>query len=78
MSRFAADPRWLIYLPPTMAPTETSEHPNLLEHPSEAFDYYDKLGARQVICQEKHMGSRAVVVVCRSAEAARRRFGVGR
>jgi protein phosphatase len=28
------------------------------------------------MCQEKHMGSRAVVVVCRDEEAARRRFGV--
>ena len=25
MSRFAVDPRWLIYLPPTMSPTATSE-----------------------------------------------------
>ena len=24
MSRFATDPRWLVYLPPTMAPTATS------------------------------------------------------
>jgi hypothetical protein len=24
MSRFAVDPRWLVYLPPTMSPTETS------------------------------------------------------
>ena len=25
MSRFAADPKWLIYLPPTMSPTETTD-----------------------------------------------------
>src|SRR5690242_12834717 len=25
MSRFAANPKWLIYLPPTMAPSETSK-----------------------------------------------------
>ena len=37
MSRFAADPRWLIYLPPTMAPTATSQRPDLLEHPENAF-----------------------------------------
>ena len=24
LTRFAADPRWLMYLPPTMSPTETS------------------------------------------------------
>ena len=37
MSRFATDPRWLVYLPPTMAPTATSSRPDLLEHPEEAF-----------------------------------------
>src|SRR5262249_17278823 len=30
----------------------------------------------QVICEEKHMGSRAVVIVCQDGEAARERFGV--
>jgi protein phosphatase len=29
-----------------------------------------------VLCERKHMGSRAVVLVCRSAEAAKARFGV--
>jgi protein phosphatase len=76
MSRFAADPRWLIYLPPTMAPCETSRAPGLLEHPAEAFAYYRHEGVPRVVCEEKHMGSRAVVIVCRDEEAARRRFGV--
>ncbi len=31
MSRFAADPRWLVYLPPTMSPPDTSREPGLLE-----------------------------------------------
>lgn len=76
MSRFAANPRWLIYLPPTMSPSETSHEPGLLEHPAEAFAYYAREGVERVICEEKHMGSRAVVVLCRDAETARRRFGV--
>jgi protein phosphatase len=76
MSRFAANPKWLIYLPPTMSPCETSNEPGLLEHPAEAFAYYHSQGAAQVICEEKHMGSRAVVIVCRDAQAARERFGV--
>jgi len=76
MSRFAADPKWLIYLPPTMSPCETSREPDLLEHPAEAFSYYRHQGVARVICEEKHMGSRAVVIVCRDADAARRRFGV--
>ncbi|MDQ2806523.1 MAG: polynucleotide kinase-phosphatase [Chloroflexota bacterium] len=76
MSRFAADPRWLIYLPPTMSPSETTAQPGLLEHPAEAFAYYRANGADRVVCEEKHMGSRAPLIVCRDAEAARRRFGV--
>jgi protein phosphatase len=76
MSRFAVNPKWLIYLPPTMSPCETSAEPGLLEHPAEAFDYYRKAGVEQVICEQKHMGSRAVVIVCRDRDAARKRFGV--
>lgn len=76
MSRFAADPRWLIYLPPTMSPCETSRIEGLLEHPAEAFAYYRSQGVPRVVCEEKHMGSRAVVVACRDEAAARERFGV--
>ncbi|MCY7274685.1 MAG: polynucleotide kinase-phosphatase, partial [Phormidesmis sp. CAN_BIN44] len=76
MSRFVADPKWLIYLPPTMSPVETSKEPGFLEHPAEAFAYYRKQGITQVICEEKHMGSRAVVIVCKSPEAAQTRFGI--
>jgi protein phosphatase len=76
MSRFATNPKWLIYLPPTMSPSETTKHQGLLEHPSEAFAYYQKEHAPEVICEQKHMGSRAVVIVCRDRDAALRRFGV--
>ncbi len=113
MSRFALDPRWLIYLPPTMSPSETSTQPGWLEHPAEAFAYYraqgvprvvseekhlfhypqdrsnqdeasataapggkSTTGGQYVVCEEKHMGSRAVLVVCRDGAAAHRRFGV--
>jgi len=76
MSRFAANPKWLIYLPPTMSPCETSSEPGLLEHPAEAFNYFRTQGAPQVVCEEKHMGSRAVVIVCQDEQAARERFGV--
>ena len=70
MSRFAVDPRWLIYLPPTMSPCATSDRDGLLEHPAEAFQYFRANGVTAVICEEKHMGSRAVAVVCRDADAA--------
>jgi polynucleotide kinase-phosphatase len=76
MSRFAANPKWLVYLPPTMSPCETSRMPGLLEHPLEAFAYYRHAGVPRVVCEEKHMGSRAIVIVCRDEEAARKRFGV--
>ncbi len=76
ISRFAANPKWLVHLPPTMAPTETSRREGFLEHPAEAFAHFRGVGVPAVICEEKHMGSRAVVVVCRDADAARRRFGV--
>ncbi len=76
MSRFAANPKWLIYLPPTMSPSETSDRPGLLEHPQQAFDYFRSQGVEKVVCQEKHMGSRAVAVVCRDEDVALRRFGI--
>ncbi|MFH0174030.1 polynucleotide kinase-phosphatase [Streptomyces cacaoi] len=76
MSRFAVDPRLLPYLPPTMAPTATSHVEGYLEHPAEAFAQYAQDGVARVVCEEKHMGSRAVALVCRDAETARKRFGV--
>lgn len=76
MSRFAANPKWLIYLPPTMSPSETTQQPGLLEHPAEAFAYFRHAGVPRVVCEEKHMGSRAVVIVCRDEDAARKYFGV--
>ncbi|KPI06949.1 Polynucleotide kinase-phosphatase, bacterial [Actinobacteria bacterium OK006] len=76
MSRFAVDPRLLPYLPPTMAPTATSQVEGYLEHPAEAFAQYKEDGVARVVCEEKHMGSRAVALVCRDAGVARERFGV--
>jgi len=76
MSRFAKNPKWLIYLPPTMSPCETSRRDGLLEHPEDAFAYYRHEGVHKVVCEQKHMGSRAVVVICRDANSARKRFGI--
>jgi protein phosphatase len=59
-----------------MSPSETSKQPGLLEHPAEALAYYRKEHVEKVICEQKHMGSRAVVIVCRDRNAALRRFGV--
>jgi protein phosphatase len=76
MSRFAVNPKWLIYLPPTMSPAETSEREDYLEHPDEALKYFRSQGIRKVICEEKHMGSRAVLVVCKDEKAALERYGI--
>jgi protein phosphatase len=76
MSRFAVNPKWLIYLPPTMSPSETSQREGYLEYPTEAFEYYRKHGVEAVVCEEKHMGSRAVVIVCRDEATAKVRFGI--
>ncbi|WP_051399703.1 polynucleotide kinase-phosphatase [Haloechinothrix halophila] len=76
MSRFALDPRWLAYLPPTMAPSATSGREGYLEHPDEAFAEFRTAGVARVVCQEKHMGSRAVLLVCRDASVAPARFGI--
>ena len=79
MSRFAIDPRWLLYLPPTMSPVATAApaasassaaEGDLLEHPGQAFSAYRAEGVASVVCEEKHMGSRAVLLVCRSAQDA--------
>jgi protein phosphatase len=76
MSRFAANPKWLIYLPPTMSPSETTQRDGLLEHPAEAFSYYRASGMPTAVVEQKHMGSRAILIVCRSTDVARERFGV--
>jgi protein phosphatase len=76
MSRFAISPKWLIYLPPTMSPAETSHRDGYLEHPDEAFAYFVKENIDHVVCQEKHMGSRALLVVCKDVDTAVRTFGV--
>ena len=76
MSRFALNPKWLIYLPPTMSPSETSELDGYLEHPMEALKYFKSHGVERVVCEEKHMGSRAILIICKDEESVRSRFGI--
>jgi protein phosphatase len=76
MSRYAVDPRWLIHLPPTMSPSETSASEGWLERPEEAFAYYGSKGVDELVLEEKHMGSRALILLCRTLEIAEKRFGV--
>ncbi|NNN21860.1 MAG: polynucleotide kinase-phosphatase [Acidimicrobiales bacterium] len=76
MSRFAVDPRWLVYLPPTMSPPTTSSVEGLLEHPIQAFDAFRNIGITSLICEEKHMGSRSVAIIGRDAAAVEKRFQI--
>src|SRR5690606_29181236 len=57
-------------------PCATSTLPGTLEHPAQAFDYFRDRKVPQIICEEKHMGSRAVIVVCRDVPSAQKRFGI--
>ena len=77
MSRFAVDPRWLVYLPPTMSPASTSQREGYLEHPEQAFEEYAGWGVTRVVCEEKHMGSRAIAVIARDAGDRRAAVRVG-
>lgn len=76
VSRHAVDPRWLIHLPPTMSPAETSPIDGWLERPEEAFAYYATKSVTSVVVEEKHMGSRALAVLARTQAVAERRFGI--
>ena len=53
-----------------MSPSETSKAEGLLEHPAEAFSYYRTNGVSTVVVEQKHMGSRAIVIVCRATSLA--------
>ena len=55
MSRFAANPKWLIYLPPTMSPCETSQ-PEVSGIPAEAFSLLSVPGSAQGRLRRKAHG----------------------
>ena len=71
MSRFAIDPRFLLYLPPTMSPVATSPVPGLLEHPDAGVRAYPGEGVDRVgVRGEAHGLARG-----RAADPRRRRRG---
>lgn len=70
------DRRWLIYLPSGIASMQTKTASGDLESVEEAFNYYRDEQIETVVVEEKHMGSRAIVVLCRDVDAAKQRFGV--
>ncbi len=76
VSRFAIDPRWLIYVPPTMAASPTATEGPFLERPEMALEFYNNRGVTDLVVEEKHMGSRAICVFAKGKDAAKKRFGV--
>ncbi|MCC5815462.1 MAG: polynucleotide kinase-phosphatase [Leptospira sp.] len=76
MSRFAVNPKWMIYLPPTMSPCASSDLHDYLEHPVQALNYYKNRGIAKVVCEEKHMGSRVILILCKNNQTALKRFGI--
>lgn len=69
-------PKRLIYQPPTMCFPVTSEQEGFLEHPSDIFAYYKKVGVQSVICEQKHMGGRVTLLVCKQTQVAKKRFAL--
>lgn len=69
IGRWSIDPAVLLHLPPTMSPVDSATHPAYLEHPAEALSYYRAQGVEAVIGEQKHMGSRALVLLARDGAA---------
>ena len=78
LTRYALPPKWIAWLPPTMAAPPAASEGSHLERPKEALEAMAKLGVTHVVAQRKHMGSRAVAVLGREAGALEASFGTRR
>ncbi|MEH6904838.1 polynucleotide kinase-phosphatase [Neobacillus drentensis] len=66
----------IVYLPPTMSPTpKPSSLPGYLEHPSDAFNYYQANGVDTMIVEKKHMGSRSILFLFKNKQVAKEYIG---
>jgi polynucleotide kinase-phosphatase len=66
----------IVYIPPTMSPTpKPSNLEGYLEHPLEAFEYYQANGVDTMIVQKKHMGSRGILFLFKNKEVAKEYIG---
>lgn len=75
LSDSSVDPRWLIYIPPSIAICSPSQRAGLLEHPSDVLQFYRSAGL-PVVMEEMHFGVRAVFIIGRTDAACDARFGV--
>lgn len=66
----------IVYLPPTMSPTpKPSSLAGYLEHPIEAFEYYQANGVDTMVVEKKHMGSRGILFLFKNKEIAKEYIG---
>jgi polynucleotide kinase-phosphatase len=66
----------IVYLPPTMSPTpKPSRLEGYLEHPMEAFEYYQANGVETMVVEKKHMGSRGILFLFKNTEIAKEYIG---
>ena len=77
MSRFAIDPRWLVYLPPTMSPPATSERDRSARAPGGGVRGLPARRRRPASCARRSTWARAPSSSCAATPRSRaRRFGV--
>lgn len=77
LSHYTVPIEQLLYIPPTMSPTpETSKLKDFLEHPKEAIEYYRSHGIETLIAEKKHMGSRAILLLFKDKESAKKSIGL--
>lgn len=59
----------IFYLAPTIAPVEYSEnHPEYIEHPSSAFEYYKQRNITKLVEEIKYMGSRSYICIFKNKD----------
>ncbi|MFJ5716939.1 polynucleotide kinase-phosphatase [Neobacillus sp. NPDC093127] len=76
LSHFTLPLEEIVYLPPTMSPTpKSSKLDGYLEHPLEAFEYYQANGVERMVVEKKHMGSRGILFLFKNKEAAKQYIG---
>jgi polynucleotide kinase-phosphatase len=76
LSHFTLPLEELVYIPPTMSPTpKTSRLEGYLEHPAEAFEYYQANGVETMVVEKKHMGSRGILFLFKDKAAAKEYIG---
>jgi polynucleotide kinase-phosphatase len=76
ISHFTLPLEELVYIPPTMSPTpKPSRLEGYLEHPAEAFEYYQANGVEAMVVEKKHMGSRGILFLFKDKAVAKEYIG---